>query len=67
MICSLDFDFHERQMTRLAFNWHNQGTGFWEPKPVWRNVQRINHSNQFVPRSVLLRTGEVNFFNEKLK
>ena len=30
-------------------------------------MQRINHANQFVPRSVLLRTGKVNLFNEKPK
>ncbi|GJR55494.1 hypothetical protein Tco_1406015 [Tanacetum coccineum] len=28
-------------------------------KPVWNNVQRVNHKNQFVPRAVLTRTGKI--------
>ncbi|GKE59216.1 hypothetical protein Tco_1498401 [Tanacetum coccineum] len=28
-----------------------------ENKPVWNNVQRVNHKNQFVPTAVLTRTG----------
>ncbi|GKB25983.1 ribonuclease H-like domain-containing protein, partial [Tanacetum coccineum] len=27
------------------------------PRPVWNNVQRLNHQNKFVPTAVLIRTG----------
>ncbi|GKF28644.1 hypothetical protein Tco_0094986, partial [Tanacetum coccineum] len=30
-----------------------------ENKPVWNNVQRVNHKNQFVPRAVLTRSGKI--------
>ncbi|GJX48247.1 hypothetical protein Tco_0273437, partial [Tanacetum coccineum] len=30
-----------------------------ENKPVWNNVQRVNHKNQFVPTAVLTRTGKI--------
>ncbi|GJX74737.1 hypothetical protein Tco_0313332, partial [Tanacetum coccineum] len=28
-------------------------------EPVWNNVQRVNHQNQFVPKAVLTRTGKI--------
>ncbi|GKB44406.1 hypothetical protein Tco_0889348 [Tanacetum coccineum] len=28
-------------------------------KPIWNNVQRVNHKNQFIPTTVLTRTGEI--------
>ncbi|GKE84588.1 hypothetical protein Tco_1558330 [Tanacetum coccineum] len=30
-----------------------------EIRPIWNNVQRVNHKNQFVPTSVLTRTGKI--------
>ncbi|GJV15067.1 putative ribonuclease H-like domain-containing protein [Tanacetum coccineum] len=30
-----------------------------ENRPVWNNVQRLNHQNQFVPTAVLTRTGRI--------
>ncbi|GJW83070.1 hypothetical protein Tco_0156215 [Tanacetum coccineum] len=30
-----------------------------ENKPVWNNVQRMNHQNQFVPITVLTRTSKI--------
>ncbi|GKG12450.1 hypothetical protein Tco_0346687 [Tanacetum coccineum] len=30
-----------------------------ENRPVWNNVQRVNHKNQFVPTAVLTRTGKI--------
>ncbi|GKC10186.1 putative ribonuclease H-like domain-containing protein [Tanacetum coccineum] len=30
-----------------------------EIRPVWNNVQRVNHKNQFVPKAVLTRTGKI--------
>ncbi|GJT20699.1 putative ribonuclease H-like domain-containing protein [Tanacetum coccineum] len=34
---------------------------YWkrENKPVWNNVQRVNHQNQFVPKAVLTRIGRI--------
>ncbi|GJS22730.1 hypothetical protein Tco_0451362 [Tanacetum coccineum] len=37
----------------------NLGTGQRENRPVWNNVQRVNHQNQFVPTAVLTRTGRI--------
>ncbi|GKB53703.1 hypothetical protein Tco_0904456 [Tanacetum coccineum] len=28
-------------------------------RPIWNNVQRVNHKNQFVPTAVLTRTGKI--------
>ncbi|GKB91177.1 putative ribonuclease H-like domain-containing protein [Tanacetum coccineum] len=30
-----------------------------EIRPIWNNVQRVNHKNQFVPTAVLTRTGKI--------
>ncbi|GJU30883.1 putative ribonuclease H-like domain-containing protein [Tanacetum coccineum] len=35
----------------------SKGTGQGENRPVWNNVQRLNHQNKFVPTTVLIRTG----------
>ncbi|GKC86587.1 ribonuclease H-like domain-containing protein, partial [Tanacetum coccineum] len=34
-------------------------TGQKENRPVWNNVNRVNHQNQFVPTAVLIRTGKI--------
>ncbi|GJZ07705.1 putative ribonuclease H-like domain-containing protein [Tanacetum coccineum] len=34
-----------------------KGTGQWEKRPVWNNVQRLNHQNKVVPKAVLTKTG----------
>ncbi|GJY30767.1 putative ribonuclease H-like domain-containing protein [Tanacetum coccineum] len=51
-----DCDYYEKKMAREAefkkqrvFN-----TGNGVAKPVWTNANRVNHANQFVPRSVQL-------------
>ncbi|GJU29039.1 ribonuclease H-like domain-containing protein [Tanacetum coccineum] len=36
-----------------------KGTGQRENRPVWNNVQRLNHQNKFVPTAVLTRTGRI--------
>ncbi|GKE49020.1 hypothetical protein Tco_1480278 [Tanacetum coccineum] len=36
-----------------------KGTGQRENKPVWNNVQRLNHQNQFILTAVLTRTGRI--------
>ncbi|GKD49534.1 ribonuclease H-like domain-containing protein [Tanacetum coccineum] len=56
-----DCDFHEKRMAKQAeLNKRMcKGTGKKENKPVWNNVQRVNHQNQFVPKAVLTRTGRI--------
>ncbi|GJV29844.1 hypothetical protein Tco_1386292 [Tanacetum coccineum] len=34
-----------------------KGTGQGENRPVWNNVQRLNHHNKLVPKAVLTKTG----------
>ncbi|GJV52179.1 putative ribonuclease H-like domain-containing protein [Tanacetum coccineum] len=57
-----DCDYYEKKMAREAefkkqrvFN-----TGNGVSKPVWTNANRVNHANQFVPRSVQVNTGRTN-------
>ncbi|GJU81250.1 putative ribonuclease H-like domain-containing protein [Tanacetum coccineum] len=57
-----DCDYYEKKMAREAefkkqrvFN-----TGNRVSKPVWTNANRVNHANQFVPRSVQVNTGRTN-------
>ncbi|GJY97808.1 putative ribonuclease H-like domain-containing protein [Tanacetum coccineum] len=56
-----DCDFHEKRMAKQAeLNKRmSKGTGQRENRPVWNNVQRVNHQNQFVPAAVLTRTGRI--------
>ncbi|GJS86185.1 putative ribonuclease H-like domain-containing protein [Tanacetum coccineum] len=56
-----DCDFHEKRMAKQAeLNKRMcKGTGQGENKPMWINVQRVNHQNQFVPKAVLTRTGRI--------
>ncbi|GKB87235.1 hypothetical protein Tco_0959507 [Tanacetum coccineum] len=35
----------------------SKGTGQGENRPIWNNVQILNHQNKFVPTAVLIRTG----------
>ncbi|GJT49748.1 hypothetical protein Tco_0975905 [Tanacetum coccineum] len=37
----------------------SKGSGQREIRPVWNNVQRVNHQNQFVPKAVLTRTSKI--------
>nr|GEW01533.1 ribonuclease H-like domain-containing protein [Tanacetum cinerariifolium] len=36
-----------------------KGTGQQAHRPVWNNVQRINHQNKFVPSAVLTKIGKI--------
>ncbi|GJS52989.1 ribonuclease H-like domain-containing protein [Tanacetum coccineum] len=53
-----DCDFHEKRMAKqVELNKKKgKGTGQGENRPVWNNVQRLNHQNQFVPTAVLTKT-----------
>ncbi|GJU52142.1 hypothetical protein Tco_1225856 [Tanacetum coccineum] len=56
-----DCDFHEKRMAKQVELNKQKGKGNVqrENKPVWNNVQRMNHQNQFVPTAVLTRTGKI--------
>ncbi|GJV71685.1 putative ribonuclease H-like domain-containing protein [Tanacetum coccineum] len=56
-----DCDFHEKRMAKQVELNKQKGKGNVqrEDKPVWNNVQRMNHQNQFVPKAVLTRTGKI--------
>ncbi|GKA31900.1 copia protein [Tanacetum coccineum] len=56
-----DCDFHEKRMAKqVELNKKKgKGTGQGENRPVWNNVKRLNHQNQFVPTAVLTRTGRI--------
>ncbi|GJU16103.1 putative ribonuclease H-like domain-containing protein [Tanacetum coccineum] len=56
-----DCDFHEKRMAKqVELNKRMcKGTSQRENRPVWNNVQRVNHQNQFVPTAVLTRTGRI--------
>ncbi|GJT20176.1 ribonuclease H-like domain-containing protein [Tanacetum coccineum] len=53
-----DCDFHEKMMAKQAelINRTSKGSSQREIRPVWNNVQRMNHQNQFVPKAVLTET-----------
>ncbi|GJR67980.1 ribonuclease H-like domain-containing protein [Tanacetum coccineum] len=54
-----DCDFHEKRMAKqVELNKKKgKGTGQGENRPVWNNVQRLNHQNKFVPKATLTKTG----------
>ncbi|GKA46963.1 ribonuclease H-like domain-containing protein [Tanacetum coccineum] len=54
-----DCDFHEKRKAKLVElnKQKGKGTGQGENRPVWNNVQRLNHQNKFVPKAVLTKTG----------
>ncbi|GKF05019.1 hypothetical protein Tco_0035687 [Tanacetum coccineum] len=57
-----DWDYYEKKMPREA-DFKKQrvfNTGNEVAKPVWTNANRVNHANQFVPRSVQLNDGRPN-------
>ncbi|GJZ83945.1 ribonuclease H-like domain-containing protein [Tanacetum coccineum] len=56
-----DCDFHEKRMAKQAtMNKNMSKSGNQkENRPIWNNVQRVNHLNQFVPTAVLTRSGKI--------
>ncbi|GJT95568.1 ribonuclease H-like domain-containing protein [Tanacetum coccineum] len=56
-----DCDFHKKIMAKqVELNKKKgKGTGQGENRPVWKNVQRLNHQKKFVPTAVLTRTGRI--------
>ncbi|GKC99970.1 putative ribonuclease H-like domain-containing protein [Tanacetum coccineum] len=51
----------ESKMAREAEVKRVVNTGNGVAKPVWTNANRVNHANQFVPRSVQLNAGRSKF------
>nr|GEZ88987.1 hypothetical protein [Tanacetum cinerariifolium] len=56
-----DCTFHEDRMARKYVLPNNvgNGTGHKESRPVWNNVQRINHQNKSSPTIVFTRFGRI--------
>nr|GEY40862.1 hypothetical protein [Tanacetum cinerariifolium] len=56
-----DCTFHEDRLAKkLVFPTNvGKGTGHRERRPVWNNVQRINHQNKFAPTAVFTRSGRI--------
>ncbi|GJW94385.1 hypothetical protein Tco_0174057 [Tanacetum coccineum] len=54
-----DCDFHEKRMAKQVELNKKKGkcTGQGENRPVWNNVQRLNHQKKFVPKAILTKTG----------
>nr|GFC16273.1 hypothetical protein [Tanacetum cinerariifolium] len=44
-----------------------KGTGHKESRPIWNDVQRINHQNKFVPTSIFTRSRRIPFSVAKPK
>ncbi|GJS01008.1 putative ribonuclease H-like domain-containing protein [Tanacetum coccineum] len=56
-----DCDFYEKRMAKQAElnNKMRKKSSQREIRPIWNNVQKVNHKNQFVPTTVLTRTGKI--------
>ncbi|GJS62471.1 hypothetical protein Tco_0657255 [Tanacetum coccineum] len=56
-----DCDFYKKKMAQQAElnNRMRKKSSQREIRPIWNNVQRVNHKNQFVPTTVLTRTGKI--------
>ncbi|GJS59128.1 ribonuclease H-like domain-containing protein [Tanacetum coccineum] len=54
-------DFHEKRKAKQAElnNSMRMKSSQREIRPIWNNVQGVNHKNQFVPTAVLTRTGKI--------
>ncbi|GJR40482.1 hypothetical protein Tco_1216166 [Tanacetum coccineum] len=56
-----DCDFHEKKMAKQAElnNRMRKKSSQREIRPIWNNVQRMNHRNQFDPKAILTKTGKI--------
>nr|GEU31630.1 ribonuclease H-like domain-containing protein [Tanacetum cinerariifolium] len=56
-----DCTFHEDRMAKKSVLPNNvgKGTGHRESRPIWNNVQRINHQKKFAPTAVFTRSGRI--------
>nr|GEV00056.1 hypothetical protein [Tanacetum cinerariifolium] len=55
-----DCDFHKKRMAKQVAltKSKEKGTNQQAHRPVWNNVQRVNHQNKFVPSVLLTKTGK---------
>ncbi|GJU71288.1 hypothetical protein Tco_1262693 [Tanacetum coccineum] len=53
-----DCDFHKKMMAKQV-ELKGKGYSQREIRPVWNNVQKVNHKNQFVTTVVLTRIGKI--------
>ncbi|GKC22356.1 ribonuclease H-like domain-containing protein [Tanacetum coccineum] len=61
-----DCDFHKKRMAKKSVLKNiGKNTGQREIRPVWNNIQIINHQNKFVPSAVLTRSARVPVSNAK--
>nr|GEW43032.1 hypothetical protein [Tanacetum cinerariifolium] len=63
------FDNRSNRMAKKSVLPSNvrKGTGHRESRPVWNNVQRINHQNKFSPTAVFTRFGRIPISDAKPK
>nr|GFA85611.1 hypothetical protein [Tanacetum cinerariifolium] len=56
-----DCTFHEDRIAKKSVLPNNvgKGTGHNESRPVWNDVQRINHQNKFAPTVVFTKSGRI--------
>nr|GEY16449.1 hypothetical protein [Tanacetum cinerariifolium] len=56
-----DCTFHKDRMAKKPVLPTNvrKGTGHTKSRPVWNNVQTINHQNKFAPTAVFTRSGRI--------
>nr|GEU34709.1 putative ribonuclease H-like domain-containing protein [Tanacetum cinerariifolium] len=56
-----DCTFHEDRMAKKSMLPTNVGkeTSHMESRPIWNNVQRINHHNNFAPTTLFTRSGRI--------
>ncbi|GJY72003.1 putative ribonuclease H-like domain-containing protein [Tanacetum coccineum] len=56
-----DCNFHEKRMAKQSEVKKKEckGPGQRENRPVWNNVNRVNHQKQFVPTAILTRIGKI--------
>nr|GEY91636.1 ribonuclease H-like domain-containing protein [Tanacetum cinerariifolium] len=57
--CKLYDEFDKMAKKSVLPNNMGKGTGRKESRPVWNNVQRINHQNKFSPIAVFTRSGRI--------
>nr|GEX28741.1 hypothetical protein [Tanacetum cinerariifolium] len=56
-----DYTFHEDKIAEKSVLPNHMGkkTGHKECRPVWNNVQRLNHQNKFAPTTAFTRFGRI--------
>ncbi|GKD15597.1 hypothetical protein Tco_1200004, partial [Tanacetum coccineum] len=69
-----DCNFHEKRLAQEQAmpkqtektNGMGNSNGRRDKMPIWNNTQRVNHTNKFVPRAILLPSGIVELSSTSL-